>query len=85
MTTLGRRLLPILFVAWLVCFGVTAVTIYTGRLEIALPMIGLTSMLAGLLLVTPSLLFLWHARRAPTIPRRRAPAGGAGCARRRPP
>jgi len=66
--TLGRRLLPILFVGWIVCFGLAAVTIATGRLDIALPLIGVTSMLAGLLLVSPSLLFLWYARRASGIP-----------------
>jgi len=66
--TLGRRLLPILFVAWIVCFGLTAVTLATGRIDIALPLIGLTSLVAGLLLVVPSLLFLWYARRAPSIP-----------------
>lgn len=62
---LGRRLIPLLFIAWALTVGLVIAAFAKGYGDIAQPVIGLACMVAGLLLVTPALLFLVYAWRSP--------------------
>ncbi|MGH7606140.1 MAG: hypothetical protein ACREME_02275, partial [Gemmatimonadales bacterium] len=79
--TIGRRLIPLLFVAWALSILVLVVAIAEGYDDIAFLLIGLACVLGAFLLVTPALLFLWYAQRSPAaVPqemRRAALASGA--------
>jgi hypothetical protein len=63
--TLGRRLIPLLFIAWLLGVALVVAAYAKGYGDIAAPVIGLACMLAALLLVAPPLLFLLYAWRSP--------------------
>lgn len=62
---LGRRLIPLLFVVWLLGVALVVAAYAKGYGDIAAPVIGLACMLAGLLLVAPPLLFLLYTWRSP--------------------
>lgn len=63
--SLGRRLIPLLFVGWALSVIVVIAAITKGYLDIALPLMGLASLLGAALLVTPAIFFLWYSGRAP--------------------
>lgn len=80
--SLGRRLIPLLFVGWVLSVALLIAIIAKGYIDIAPPAIGLAALMAGLLVVTPALLFLAYAWRHPDAVsaemRRSAMTSGAG-------
>lgn len=63
--SLGRRLLPVLFVGWALTVILLVAIFAKGYIDIAQPAIGLVCLTAALLVVTPALLFLGYSLRHP--------------------